>query len=274
MKIARPVWQQDLRETKEPWFQHGWLWRRIFRSAALILLPCLVSCLFPYLTLNVRGDQSFAVALPELEGPVTLGIFSEEGILVRLLYREAPVESIPAGLNGLIMTWDEKDEQGHPVTAGNYWAKGLVHGPLSVSCLPFSELHNGPMPPPWPVVFASMPVFENSLSVRAAGDALMEKSPLLAVSASLDGNACILAVEGLPILSIPLPSKINKHSPQSIRLAHYLNEGRAFLMIEQPKETSTYVIAGLDHLVPLSAGKLEVSSDAFHSSPSAGESVP
>ena len=103
---------------------------------------------------------------------------------------------------------------------------------------------------------------------------LIEKKTLLSVSASLDGNACILAVEGLPILSIPLPSEINKHSPQSIRLAHNLNEGRASLMIEQPKGTSTYVIAGLDHLVPLSAGKLEVSSDAFHSSPSAGESVP
>ena len=81
MEIARPVWQQDLGKTKEPL---GWIRRVIFQAAALILFLCLISGL----GLNARGDQSFAVALPELEGPVTLGIFSGEGALLRLLYHD------------------------------------------------------------------------------------------------------------------------------------------------------------------------------------------
>jgi hypothetical protein len=53
-----------------------------------------------------------------------------------------------------------------------------------------------------------------------------------------------------------------------------MKEGSASLMVEDLGGTTTYEITGLDRLVPLSAGKLEVSPDAFHSSPTAGESFP
>ena len=267
MEIARPVWQQDLGKTKEPL---GWIRRVIFQAAALILFLCLISAL----GLNARGDQSFAVALPELEGPVTLGIFSEEGALIRLLYRDASVESIPSGLNGLIMTWDQKDDQGRLVPAGNYRAQGIVHGPLTVSKLPFSERCNGLMPPEEPFALSPMPLIKKAITVRAARDALMEKSTPLSVTARLEGNACILAVEGLPILSVPLPPLGSQDSHQRALLAHGMKEGSASLMVEDLGGTTTYEITGLDRLVPLSAGKLEVSPDAFHSSPTAGESVP
>ena len=267
MEIARPVWQQDLGETIEPL---GWFSRVIFQAAVLILFLCLISGL----GLNARGDQSFAVALPELEGPVTLGIFSEEGALLRLLYSDAPVESIPAGLNGLIITWDQKDDQGRPVPAGNYIAKGLVHGPITVSRLPFSERRKGLMPPEEPFVLSHTPLIKNAITVCAARDALLEKSPPLSVTARLEGKVCILAVEGLPILSVPLLLLGNEDSHQRARLAHGMKEGCARLMIEDLGGTTTYEIIGLDRLVPLSAGMLEVSPDAFHSSPTAGESVP
>ena len=246
----------------------------IFQAALLILFPCLISCLSPYLIFNARGDQSFAVALPELEGPLTLGIFSEKGGLLRLLYRDAPVESIPAGLNGLIMTWDEKDDQGRPVPAGSYMAKGFVHGPLSVSCMPFSEPHIGTMPPAEPFLLSPMPLIKNTMTVCAAKDALLENSPSLSVSASIENNACTLAIEGLPILSVPLPPLGNEGFHQRARLAHGMKEGSARLVIEKNQRTTTYEVTGLDRLVPLSAGKLEVSPDAFHSSPTTGESVP
>jgi hypothetical protein len=270
MEIARPVWQQDLGETKEPQFAKGWLRRVIFQAAVLILFLCLISGL----GLNARGDQSFAVALPELEGPVTLGIFSEEGALLRLLYSDAPVESIPAGLNGLIMTWDQKDDQGRPAPAGNYIARGLVHGPLTLSSLPFSERCNGLVPTEESFALSPMPLIKNTITVRAARDALLEKSPPLSITARLEGNACILAVEGLPILSVPIPSLGSQDSHQRVRLAHGMKEGSARLMVEDLGGTTTYEIMGLDKLVPLSAGKLEVSPDAFHSSLSTGESVP
>jgi hypothetical protein len=267
MEIARPVWQQDLGKTKEPL---GWLHRVIFQAAVLILFLCLISGL----ALNARCEQSFAVALSELEGPVTLGIFSEEGALLRLLYRDAPVESIPAGLNGLIMTWDQKDDQGRLAPAGNYIAKGLVHGPLTVSNLPFSERRNGLMQPEELFALSPMTVIKNTLTVRASRDALLEKRPPLSITARLEGKVCILAVEGLPILSVPLPQLGREDSHQRARLAHGVKEGSARLIVEDLGGTTTYEITGLDRLVPLSAGKLEVSPDAFHSSPTAGESVP
>ena len=266
MEIARPVWQQDLGKTKEPL---GWIRRVIFQAAALILFLCLISGL----GLNARGDQSFAVALPELEGPVTLGIFSGEGALLRLLYRDASVESIPAGLNGLIMTWNQKDDQGRLAPAGNYIARGLVHGPLIVSSLPFSE-RNGLMPPEEPFALSPLPLIKNTITVRAARDALLEKSSPLSVTARLEGKVCILSVEGLPILSVPLPQLGREDSHQRARLAHGMKEGSARLIVEDLGGRTTYEITGLDKLVPLSAGKLEVSPDAFHSSLSTGESVP
>jgi len=74
---------------------------------------------------------SFAVALPELEGSVTFGIFTPSGSLARLLYNDAAVDAIPAGLNGLLMSWDGKDDQGETLPPGSYRGRGLVHGPLS-----------------------------------------------------------------------------------------------------------------------------------------------
>ena len=243
-----------------------------------IILPqqLLCRCVVVFLILmginaeQARGDQSFAVALPELEGPVTLGIFSEEGVLVRLLYRDTPVESIPAGLNGLIMTWDEKDDQGRSVTAGNYMAKGLVHGRLSVSSLPFSDPVAGPPTLDWPITLTSRLLQKNSITVHAAKDALLESTPRIAVTAAIQESTCTLTAEGLPILSVPLK---NDPSPHSVRILHGMGEGNAHLIIESPEAADTYEITGLDRLVPLSVGKLEVSPDAFHLSPSAEESI-
>jgi hypothetical protein len=130
------------------------------------------------------------------------------------------------------------------------------------------------MPPEEPLALSHMPLIKNSITIRAARDALLEKSPPLSVTARLEGKVCILAVEGLPILSVPLLLLGNEDFHQSVRLAHSMKEGSARLMVEDLKGITTYEIIGLNRLVPLSAGKLEVSPDAFHSSPTAGESVP
>jgi hypothetical protein len=241
--------------------------------AQSVLPKALVFCFFQIWisAVTARSDQSFAVALPELEGPVTLGIFSEEGALVRLLYRDAPVESITGGLNGLIMTWDEKDDQGHSVPAGNYMAKGLVHGPISISSLPFSETITGPPSLDWPISPTPMPLQKKSIVLRTPKDALLESRPLIIVDATFKENTCTLTAEGLPILSVPMN---NDGSSQSARILHGKEKGNARLIIENPHDTTIYETTGLDRIVPLSAGKLEVYPDAFHLSPSAGESTP
>ena len=219
------------------------------------------------------ANQSFAVALPELEGPVTLAIFSDSGELVHLLHRDAAAGSIPAGLNGLIMTWDGLDDRGRDVPAGAYNARGLVHGPLEVSALPFTE--------PAPLRratganlngFSLRPTFlkSNGITVQAARDKLLESRPLLAIDAVLEGNSCVLRAEGLPLLSVP----VGVEHPLTLSVTWGPAPGIALLRMEGAKGTSTYTISGLDLLVPLNAGSLMVPADAFHPAPVAGESTP
>lgn len=262
MKIRQWPWQQDL---------GGVLVRRFGAVMAAALFLGLLSraeC----------ADQSFAVALPELEGPVTMGIFAPSGERVRLLYRDAAVDSIPAGLNGLIMTWDGKDDQGRDVPAGIYKARGIVHGPLVVSALPRQDMK--PVPDSASqqatALLPERPVFsKNSITIRAAQDALLESRPLLSIAASLERSDCMISAEGLPLLSIPMiPAGTNR--PAAIGLTHGSPVGSACLKVEEPKGKASfiYTISGLDRLVPLNAGSLEVQADAFHPMPSAGESAP
>jgi hypothetical protein len=262
MEIARPAWQQDLGKTGR-WF-----------CSIVLLLLCLI--LSPFILPPVWSDQSFAVALPELEGPVTLGIFSHDGKLVRLLYRDASVESIPAGLNGLIMTWDEKDDSGRKVSPGTYIARGIVHGPLSCSTLPYIEQGGRVTLPEWPPALTAIPLQKNVLTVGAAKDALLEKSPAVSITAITETNVCILTAEGLPILNIPLLSRQFDDFHEKIRVIAIMGEknGNARLLINDSQGTTSYEISGLDRLVPVSAGTLEVKPDAFHSSQTAGESAP
>lgn len=232
--------------------------------------------LFGWLPGDAGADQSFAVALPELEGPVTMGIFSQSGERVRLLYRDAAIDSIPAGLNGLIMTWDGKNDQGQDVTAGIYKARGIVHGPLGVSALPQQEMVPAPHaagPQPLPLLSERPAFSKNSITIRAARDELLESRPLLSVEARLEGNACVISAEGLPLLSIPV-TESGGNQPDAVGLTHTSPTGIVRLRMEEPGGVSVYTISGLDRLVPLNAGTLKVQADAFHPMPSAGESAP
>lgn len=235
----------------------------------MVLPPLLAAAMCAH---AAGGQQSFAVALPELEGPVTMGIFSSSGERVRLLHRDAGVDTIPAGLNGLIMSWDGKDDQGRDVPAGTYRARGLVHGPLRVSALPVGN--SLPVPPACREehdLFALRPPFpKNRITIRAAKDELLESRPLLSIEAGIEGDACVIRAEGLPLLSIPVESTGNV-SPS---ITHAPVPGSALLTMEGPRGSSTHTISGLDRLVPLNAGALEIPADAFHPMPGAGESAP
>ena len=235
----------------------------------MILPPLLAAAMCAH---SSGGQQSFAVALPELEGPVTMGIFSSSGERVRLLHRDASVDTIPAGLNGLIMSWDGKDDQGRDVPAGTYRARGLVHGPIRVTALPVGN--STPFPPAsreLEELFPSRPLFsKNRITIRAAKDELLESRPLLSVEAGIEGDACVLSAEGLPLLFIPLEST----GKVATGISHGSAAGTALITIDGPKASSTYTISGLDRLVPLNAGTLEIPADAFHPMPGAGESAP
>lgn len=246
------------------------------RKLRAILLAGMILCSFVFAHAQDRAQESvsipassqkickFAVALPEMDGPVTLGIFSPQGNLVRLLYRDAPVDAIPAGLNGLLVSWNGKDDAGSEVPAGTYDALGLVHGKLALSSVPFSERdwRENPLKESndslraADIGFILSPFPKNQITVRAARDALLENRPLLSITARPGSNREVLIeAEGLPLLSIPTDADIQTTEP-TLKLRHGSSEGTAELTLVSRGEKRFYTISGLDQLVPLHAGAL------------------
>lgn len=69
---------------------------------------------------------------PPMEGTISLGIYDGSGKLVRALHREAEVQSDVFGkaLNGLITSWDGKNDAGEAMPAGKYYARGFMVGDI------------------------------------------------------------------------------------------------------------------------------------------------
>ena len=67
---------------------------------------------------------------PPLEGTLSLGVYTREGKLARVLAREATEEQFTVGLNGLITHWDGKDDAGKPLPPGKYAVRGYAVGDL------------------------------------------------------------------------------------------------------------------------------------------------
>lgn len=91
------------------------------RSALLVLFftGILPACL-------LADDQRFAFAVPEAEGRISLGVYDAAGKLVRTLYSGAEEKDFQIGLNGLLASWDGKDDHGAPQPAGNYHIRGWL----------------------------------------------------------------------------------------------------------------------------------------------------
>ncbi|MEI6322612.1 MAG: hypothetical protein WCP60_05860 [bacterium] len=202
----------------------------------------------------------FAVALPEKDGPLTLGIFSPEGNLVRLLYRDAPIDSIPAGLNGLLISWDGKDDRGEEVPAGIYRARGLVRGRIEASAIAFAtDASPGHLPSEeeWRPCFFKTFMPKNRMMVLAARDALFERRPFLSVSAQMEQWKVVLLVDGLPAFEMPIQDTPGVRSVNPLLELHPgRREGTAELTLNSDEGKKSYLINGLDQLVPLDAGSL------------------
>jgi hypothetical protein len=251
--------------------------------------------------------QTFALALPELEGPITVGIFSPRGELIRVLCRDAAVESIPAGLNGLIMTWDGRDAGGQPVLPGTYTVRGLVHGPLSFSDLPSvdtlgkdfsSHLKTEEWQENLPVgfevgdqdFFHQQPLeHPDRLMILAAKDQLQEVRPWLRFGAVIGNPSITITAEGLPLAQFtpsvcPGGGKNNFPRARSITLHYGSTLGTARICLHDPQGSESYFVSGINKVVPLEAGTLEIpaavagareaqdAADAFQSPPVGKES--
>ncbi len=88
---------------------------------------------------------------PPLEGTFSVGIFDRAGKLVRSLHREAAQSAFTTGLNGLITSWDGKDDHGTALPSGKYRVRGLAVGDLELTgeafhCNDWVSAEEGPRP--------------------------------------------------------------------------------------------------------------------------------
>ena len=81
----------------------------------------------------LRAGEELEFAVPD-DGRVTLGVFDSAGKLVRVLHKLAKEEDFRIGDNGLITTWDGKNDAGERMVSGHYYVRGyLIGGDVLVS---------------------------------------------------------------------------------------------------------------------------------------------
>jgi len=76
---------------------------------------------------SLLAADELEFAVPD-DGRITLGVFDGSGKLVRLLHRLAKEEDFRAGDNGLVTSWDGKNDAGQRVSPGHYYVRGYLVG--------------------------------------------------------------------------------------------------------------------------------------------------
>jgi hypothetical protein len=72
---------------------------------------------------------------PPMEGTISLGIWDSNDKLVRVLHREAKIDSFTVEENSLSTTWDGKNDAGEDLAPGKYRARGYLIGKLKIDDL-------------------------------------------------------------------------------------------------------------------------------------------
>jgi hypothetical protein len=65
---------------------------------------------------------------PPLEGTISLGIYDENGTLVRVLHQQAELNEFTIGPDALVTEWDGKNDDDDDLPAGKYRAHGYLVG--------------------------------------------------------------------------------------------------------------------------------------------------
>jgi hypothetical protein len=92
-------------------------------------------------TLNAQDAESATNQLqfvpPPVDGVISLGVYDSKGKLVRVLKKDAELDSFKAASDGLVIDWDRNDSQGKPVPNGKYFAHGVLIGDVKVEGVAF-----------------------------------------------------------------------------------------------------------------------------------------
>jgi hypothetical protein len=112
------------------------------RALLLPLLLVAVSAVLPAATAasaETPASRNMRISFvpPPIEGTISLGIYDTGGKLVRVLHREADLDSFEIGTDALNTTWDGYNDAGEPLPAGKYAGRGYVVGEIAVEGVGF-----------------------------------------------------------------------------------------------------------------------------------------
>src|SRR5215472_1751269 len=72
---------------------------------------------------------------PPMEGTISLGIYDQNGRLMRVLHQNAQLQDFVIGADALMARWDGKDDSYQDLPAGRYHARGYLIGQLKLEDL-------------------------------------------------------------------------------------------------------------------------------------------
>ncbi|HZC34967.1 MAG TPA: hypothetical protein VE242_05110, partial [Chthoniobacterales bacterium] len=81
---------------------------------------------------STSAHQLMFIPPPE-DGVISLGVYDNDGKLIRILKKAADIDSFKSGLNGLFIDWDGKDSNGAAAPVGKYSARGILVGEVNIS---------------------------------------------------------------------------------------------------------------------------------------------
>jgi hypothetical protein len=128
---------------------------------------------------------------PPIEGTISLGIYDQEGKLVRVLHQNAQLDDFTIGADALATRWDGKDDEHQDLPPGQYHARGYMVGPLKREDL-------GETSPPSSINEA------NGVKVRLVRNPLRkEKKAAVELVLGFDSTGSFLkTTDGLPLFKV------------------------------------------------------------------------
>jgi hypothetical protein len=177
---------------------------------------------------------------PPMEGTISLGIWDSNDKLVRVLHREAKIDSFTVEENSLSTSWDGKNDAGEDLPAGKYRARGYLVGKLKVEDLGKESASPESASDHIPVKLVTNPLVSDTRVVMEIGIGFDSKGSFLKTT------------DNLPLATI-------KDAPGLTRVTIQKNgEKSADVWLQNGAETEHLRVSNIDKMMAFDCGYFEL----------------
>ena len=176
-----------------------------------------------------------------MQGTISLGIYDNEGRLVRTLRQEAELDEFEVGDDGLSVRWDGKDDGGYDLPAGKYGAHGYIVA-TKVEPVPIGGTVLGP------------PILETPIRVSLVRNPL-EKNDAPSADLELghdDENAYLKTADGLPLVTLATVG--------DVEYAAFINRSEQALtiLLRRPSASILVKVSPISKMMAFDCGEFEL----------------